>query len=80
MTRARTTNVLEMAEDITQALATVRDALPESERSGDAMATLETFTAVALRLIAKSNPSKVRDIARLVEIQTHIQPFAPEKA
>lgn len=78
MTAARI-NVLEMANDIVEALSTVRAALPPAEQTGDAMATLETFTAVALRIIAKTNPSKVRDVARAVEIQALIAPFNKEK-
>jgi len=36
--------------------------------------TLETFCAVGLRLIAQSNPSKVRDIAVSVSIQALMVP------
>jgi hypothetical protein len=38
---------------------------PELER---AWAGVETFCAVALRIIAKTNPSKIRDEARTTEI------------
>lgn len=79
MTRARTTNILEMAGDIVEALSTIRTALPAAEQESEAMATLETFVAVALRVIAKTNPSKVRDVARAVEIQALIPPFTQEK-
>ena len=37
-----------------------------------ALCTVETFCAVALRVMAKINPSKVRDCARTVEIKARM--------
>lgn len=42
---------------------------PEAE---DALAWIETFCAVAIRVMAKANPSKIRDAARTEEIKARI--------
>lgn len=39
----------------------------------DALAGLETFCIMALRIMAKTNPSKIRDIARTVEIAYYLK-------
>lgn len=38
----------------------------------EAFVGVETFCAIAVRLIAQTNPSKVRDIARTVEIHARL--------
>jgi hypothetical protein len=61
----------QMKEQVLTDLAFVRscvDAEAGEDSADEAMASLETFVAVALRLIAKSNASKVADIMRTVEI------------
>ncbi len=63
--------------DLLHDLATVRAAIhnPEQFDPADADAALagvETFCAIAVRLIAQANPSKVRDIAMTVEIQARM--------
>lgn len=55
------------------ALSTVKNGLdltnPEIE---SAMAEIETFCAISVRIMAKTNPSKIRDIAMTLEIQARI--------
>lgn len=50
-------------------LRVIRDALPVTPDSEQAMATVETFVAVSLALMRKTNPSKVRDVAMTSEIR-----------
>jgi hypothetical protein len=38
----------------------------------DALAGVETFCIIALRVMAKTNPGKLRDIMRTVEIQARL--------
>lgn len=42
---------------------------PEIE---SAWAEIETFCAISVRIMAKTNPSKIRDIAMTLEIQARI--------
>jgi hypothetical protein len=75
MTRARTPTK-DMREDLMKSLAALRayiqaDPGPEGEML-DHLATVETFCAVALRVFAKTNPSKIASEARTVEISTMI--------
>ena len=49
-------------------LAAVRQVVGETE----AMVGLETFVEIALRLMAETNPSKLREVMRLVEIQARM--------
>lgn len=53
---------------ITQALGQIED----GSELDDAIARLSTFCAVALRVMRKTNPSKVRDEARTVEIKARM--------
>lgn len=47
----------------------LRDLLPTMTSAQiDALAEVETFVAIALRVLAKTNPSKVRDEVRTVHI------------
>jgi len=63
-----------MDADLTVAIQTIRDALKAVDGSAEdhALAALETFVVVSLRLMAKTNPSKVRDVARTVEIKARL--------
>ena len=78
MTRART-DIDEIAADLQQDLETIKRlmtygwtrALPEAAEH--ALARLETFAAISLRVMAKTNPSKIRDVARTVEIQARLK-------
>lgn len=71
--RARTITSM-INEDLVQALATVRALIdltdPENEA---AWAQIETFCSIALRVFAKTNPSKLRDAAMAEEIKARIE-------
>jgi hypothetical protein len=68
------TNITDIASDIVKDLGILRQALaPQMEEVEDAWATVETFIAISLRLMAKTNPSKIRSIAMTVEIQSIIE-------
>jgi hypothetical protein len=73
MPRART-NITDIAADIVKELGVLRLALAPQMQGEveDAWATVETFIAVSLRLMAKTNPSKVKSVAMTVEIQSLI--------
>ena len=75
--RART-HTQDIAAMVLQDLATLRAALqscPECTGSADeALTGVETFTAIALRVLAKTNPSKVASEARTVEICLRMPP------
>ncbi len=68
------TDIRSIDADITASLAVIRGALSPAEGTpmDDAMVTVETFAAVALRVMAKTNASKVRSEARNVEIQARL--------
>lgn len=68
-----TTKVTEMEAYVVDAVSRIRPVLIEAELEYD-WATVETFIAIALRVIAKTHPSKVREEARLVEIQARMRP------
>lgn len=58
-----------MRDDLIAQLYTLRDVLPVmAPEQREALAGVETFCAVALRIIAKTNPSKVRSEAMTTEI------------
>jgi len=59
-----------------QALAVIRPAALAAGHT-DELSTLETFLAVALRVLAKTNASKVNSEARTVELSTLVQPTTP---
>ena len=60
-----------MREDLVKALTAVRDRLdPDLESE---WAQIETFCAIALRVFAKTNPSKLRDAAMAEEIKARMQ-------
>jgi hypothetical protein len=63
MTRAFT-NTEELAQQVRGDLDVLWAHLTLNEDSEYAYAALEGFAAVALRVISKTNPSKVRDAAR----------------
>ncbi len=73
MARARP-DIGVMAADLARALESVRVLIdltqPETE---SAWAEIETFCAIALRVFAKTNPSKLRDAAMAEEIKARIQ-------
>jgi hypothetical protein len=68
------TNITDIASDIVKELGVLRQALaPQMHEVEDAWATVETFIAVSLRLMAKTNPSKIKSVAMTVEIQSLIE-------
>ena len=60
----------DMKADLIAALAAVRDRLDPSLE--DEWAQIETFCAIALRVFAKTNPSKLRDAAMIEEIKARM--------
>lgn len=75
--RART-NTTEMRELVMRDLSTLRQHMPTDGPADSAMTGLETFVAVALRVLAKTNPSKVASEARTVEIAYRMAKGAPQ--
>lgn len=57
-----------MTEAVMTDLAAVRALAGETE----ALVGLETFVAIALRVMEQTNPSKLREVMRLVEIQARM--------
>lgn len=63
-------NIESMKADLLVALAAVRDRIdPDLEAQ---WAQIETFCSIALRVMAKTNPSKLRDAAMIEEIKARI--------
>jgi hypothetical protein len=73
MTRA-STDMDETARELAEHLATLRRVLaPDDDGPVDtALCSVETFCAVALRVMRKTNPSKIRSEARTVEIKARL--------
>lgn len=57
-----------MKEQVLADLQTVRTVSPPEE----AMASLETFVAIALRVFTKTNASKIKEAMQIVEIQARM--------
>jgi hypothetical protein len=71
MTRART-DIATVDANMRAAFKTLREMLPHLEEDGPqdaALTEIETFVAIALRVMAKTNPSKIRSEAMNVELQ-----------
>ena len=68
------TDLDEVDRELAAHLKLLRDTLkPEDDTDLDtALCSVETFCDVALRVMAKTNPSKVRDCARTVEIKARM--------
>lgn len=64
MTRPTKESIDAIKEDLMRDLSIVKAQVGDT----DAMAGVETFCVIALRLMAKTNPSKIRDIAMTTEI------------
>lgn len=73
MSRART-DLADVEADLAASLKVVRDALNPVDGSAEdtALSGVETFCAIELRVMRKTNPSKVRSEARTVEIKARI--------
>ena len=59
-----------LTSGIMEDLSTLRALAPVE--AADALVSIETFVAIALRVFAKTNPSKLRDVMRTVEIQARM--------
>lgn len=57
----------EFVQDMTDKLRLIQSRLRRRDYTDDDLAVLETFLAIALRVIARSNPSKIDDAVRTVE-------------
>jgi hypothetical protein len=68
--RART-ETSTIATDIVAAVGRLRPVAASHDEA--AWAEIETFIAISLRVLAKTNPSKVRDAAMAVEIQARMK-------
>lgn len=68
------TDMDEIERGMTAHLETLREALqPEDDTPVDeALSTLETFVALSLRVMRKTNPSKIRSEARTLEIKARM--------
>jgi hypothetical protein len=70
--RART-NITEIRADIVAAIDRIRPLLDLQDPQVEAdWAHIETFTAVALAVLAKTNPSKIKSEAMTVEIRARM--------
>ena len=71
-THRASSDVAEIDADLTAALLVIRKALGDIEDESEvdiALCSVETFAAVALRVMRRTNPSQLRDCARHVEIK-----------
>ena len=73
MTRART-DLDDIEASVANDLKAIRDALNQADGTpaDEAMCGVEMFCAIALRVMRKTNPSKVRSEARTMEIRMRI--------
>jgi hypothetical protein len=70
MTPRARTDTTEIAADIVAAVNRLRPVASQADES--AWAEVETFIAIALKVFGKTNPSKLRDAARTVEIHARM--------
>jgi hypothetical protein len=63
-------DVGEITADLVAAIQDIRQYIPPEGE--DSLAQIETFCAIALRVFAKTNPSKLRDAAMAEEIKARI--------
>ena len=68
------TNLDEIARDMAQWLKLIRNSMaPDAGPELDAaMVSVEGFVDVALRVMSKTNPSKIRSVARTAEIKARM--------
>ena len=69
------TDMDQVARELADHLKTVRDAMQPVDGSPEdtALCSVETFCAVALRVMKKSNPSKIKSEARTVELYARLE-------
>ena len=75
------TDVKEINADLLRDLTLVRGAVMSSGDAAaiEAFAGVETFCAIAVRVFAKTNPSKLRSEAMTVEIAYHVREVENER-
>ena len=68
------TNMDEIDRDLGMALRLIRDRLyvPDGSEQDTALCEVETFCAIAIRVMRKTNPSKLRSETRTVELQARL--------
>ena len=66
------TDMTEVAAELTEHMNTLRTMVGDDAAGDYALCAVETFCAVAMRVLRKTNPSKVRDETRTVEIKARI--------
>jgi hypothetical protein len=66
------TNTDEIARDLKAAFAVLRAGQVDGSPEDIATCEIETFAAIALRVMRKTNPSKIRSEAMTVEIQARM--------
>jgi hypothetical protein len=70
------TDMDETARELAQELTHLRERLEAADlldaTTDYALCSVETYCAVALRVMKKTNPSKIRDCARTVEIKARM--------
>ena len=64
----------EIDRDLGLALRLIRDQLyiPDGSAQDTALCEIETFCAIAIRVMRKTNPSKLRSETRTVELQARL--------
>lgn len=72
MTKPTKQTILEARWDLIQALALVRRTLPSDTASEQAWAQIETFCAISLRVMAKTNMSKLLSETKTVELSAFL--------
>jgi hypothetical protein len=67
-------NVDETDADLVACFKTLREkfAFADDTPEDVALSGIETFCAIALKVMKKTNPSKIRDCARIVEIKARL--------
>lgn len=66
------TDIKAIERDLVADLATLAKHLPATPETEDALCAVETFCAVSLRVMTKTNPSKIKDAARAEEIKARM--------
>ena len=68
------TDMAQVEADITDCLRVIRDCMQpvDDTREDYALCALECFVDIALRVMRKTNPSKIRSVAMTVEIQARM--------
>ena len=79
MSRRPAVGLNDIVQDLKSAFEVVRSEMTDgytrgmSDEAEAALAHLETFAAISIRVLRTTNPSKIRDAARTEEIAARIQ-------